>query len=109
MPESHTIALTVWHLALGGLTLLGAWLAYDRHYLAPLRKWRADMDKWAVGVDKDLSRGTDKFDTLEKAIASLATKVDAHENAQRDRDQHIGERLTAIETLLRERRGMPPD
>ena len=111
MPDAQGIhlALELWHLLVGALVVLGAWIGYDRHYLLPLRQWRADMDKWKVGVDKDLDRGKDTFESIKESLADLKAEVKEHERRQMERDRLISERLAAIETLLRERGGIPPE
>ena len=86
------------HLIGMGIAIIGLWWRYDAQYQSPLRKWRLEMDKWAVGVDKDLERGRTKMSELSTDMKCLDGKVDK-----------VLQRLTSIETILRERSNIPPD
>lgn len=93
----HT-AVELWHLALAGIPVLIAFIAVDRHFWHPVRQWRNEMERWRVGVDKDLERGSAKMEATEKKLDCLDTKMDK-----------VLERLTAIETLMRHSGGLPPE
>ena len=97
-PQGFHLLIELWHLGLGLLGLLTAWIAYDRHYLAPLRKWRGEMDIWKAETNKDLERGKNKMDNTDRLYACLDQKMDK-----------VLQRLTAIETLMRHTGGLPPE
>ena len=91
-------AAELWHILVAVLGVAAGFVAVDRHFWKPVRDWRADMEKWRVGVEKDMERGKTKMDGTERKLECLDTKMDA-----------VLQRLTAIETLMRAQGGLPPE
>ena len=91
-------AAELWHIAVALVGVLGGFVAIDRHFWAPVRQWRQDMERWRVGIEKDLERGKTKMDETKADLRCLDTKMD-----------RVLERLTAIETLMRAQGGIPPE
>ena len=101
-----TFSIETWHVVLALVTGL-AWIYVQ--FLRPTQAWRAEADKQIAllqqrSSDQDarLQRGDDAFDRLEAAMRE-------HEGRQQQRNEKVLQRLAAIETLLRERGGVPPD
>ena len=75
MEDQAAHVVQLYHLVVAGLGLVGGFIAWDRHFNAPLRKWRADMDVWRAGVDKDLAHGNTRMDNLVKSVNTLTDNV----------------------------------
>ena len=61
----HAVTLQLWHVLLGVLSLLGAWIGYDRHYNAPERKRRGEVETRLALVEDKLRRGERRMDKLD--------------------------------------------
>ena len=75
------IALTLWHIVLGIITLVGAFIGWDRHFNAPLRKWRGEQDVKVALMQQQLETGSKRMDALkekdDKVLAAVQTLTEA--------------------------------
>ena len=101
-----SFTLETWHVLLAVLGGLG-WLYIQ--FIRPANQWRADASKQMAlqeqritATEVILEKGDESFDRLEKTMKD-------HEYRQQERNERVVARLAAIETLLRERGGVPPD
>lgn len=103
LPESAHAFAELWHIAVACFTLIGFFIGWDRHFNAPERRRRADIEKRLSKAEWRLEQGDKEFKRLDGLEASMAQ----HEAKQQERHEKVLERLTAIETILRERGGIP--
>ena len=101
-----TFSLESWHVLLAVLAGL-SWIYLN--FVRPTGQWRADASKQialleqrVTAAETRLEKGDESFDRLERTMKD-------HEYRQQQRNEKLVERLAAIETLLRERGGVPPD
>ena len=116
MEDQQTLAsLLHWYhaaIALGGLLSIFAvihrlWIAPEQARRKKVEDRLADLDKWRVGVDRDLERGSDKFAEMTTQIRELRNEMKSHEEAQRKRHEQVIQWMAAIDTRLKMTGGLP--
>ena len=91
------LVVELWHVAsaLGGLVML--WIGYDRHYNAPVRKWRGEKDVADALRDAHLANGAKRMEKLEAKDKELNESV----QGLRNEVHQTNVTLARIETLLK--------
>ena len=97
-----TIALDAWHVLLA-LVAAGGWVYVQ--WLRPVQVWRRETEIRVVKIEGKLEAGEKRFEEHGKKDDEMLAEV----RGFRADINRVNERLASIETLLKERGGVPPD
>ena len=95
--EGAHAVVQAWHLWTTIVGVITGFIAVDRYFWAPLRKWRADMTTWRALTDEKLSAGSDRMERIEKQLTCIDGKLDK-----------VDREVVSIATILKERAAVPP-